>query len=158
MVVTILLSHHKFTPPIAKKLKMRHQDSNWIVRVKRLWSNAAYIKKQNTTGKKKAKREAEKLSNKSSKGENSWERGDRPRGRSVIPAQEHRRYCSRSCRRGAVQEHNRRRVKRSSAISLSKRILKKSWTHTNKIKQILQQKQWNFEKPKKASLFVCKNM
>lgn len=35
MVVTILLSHHKFTPSIAKKLKMQSQYNNWIVESKK---------------------------------------------------------------------------------------------------------------------------
>lgn len=60
------------------------------------------------------------------------------RGCSVIPAQEHRRYCSKSCRRGAVQEQSRRSVE-SLAISVSKRMKKRSWVCTNKIKQIVQQ-------------------
>lgn len=32
----------------------------------------------------------------------------------AIPARKHRRYCSSSCRRGAAQVYNRKRVQRSS--------------------------------------------
>lgn len=51
-VVTIFLSHHKFTPSIAKKLKMQNQDC-WV---KMRWSNAAYISKQKAEEKNKQKK------------------------------------------------------------------------------------------------------
>lgn len=54
------------------------------------------LKKQKTKEKNKQKEKLRNCPIKAARGKKGEEKGDRPRGRSVIPAQEHRRYCSRS--------------------------------------------------------------
>lgn len=56
MVVTILRSHHKFTPPIVKKLKMHRECTKWIVESKRAGEMLCILGHKRKARKKKGKK------------------------------------------------------------------------------------------------------
>lgn len=113
-----MLFHHKFTPAIAQKVLKQNR---WSI-VER-W-NIGKLKTQTGRGKKKGKNRSLKFpKQKQQEGENLTGQ----KSQSVIPAQEHRRYWSKTCARGAAQELNRRKVKTSFVISLTKYRFLKSW-------------------------------
>ena len=127
MLVTILLSHHKFTNADCKET---YSGSKAQTGVKRVYTQThthththtyiyidiylylyryryiyIYINEKNfqktmMSQKKTKKKKMQKIR--------------RAEANGAIPARKHRRYCSNSCERGAAQVYNRKRVHRSS--------------------------------------------